>query len=237
MKRMSFFDHLDELRATLFSIFAVWLVSTLIGFYFRKSLLAFLLGSLEMQPVLLGPLDGFLISWRVAFFAGVTLTSPLWLTLCFRFIAPALLDREKRFVIPIGLIFFLLLASSLLLATKVSLPALFRLLSHFNASIGQDLWTLSKTLSFVISILLAHVFVFQLYFGILFLIHFRLLTYSFLLKNGRMAIVALFLLSALVTPPDVTSQLLAASFLLLLSLPLLFYAKVRDQTSLQEQFE
>lgn len=183
---------------------------------------------LHKQPlVILGPLEGMKIALKTAFLVGFVLTAPLWGFCLAKFIAPALRREEKRAAIP-----FLLTSAGFIVmggafAYYVTIPLANAYLAQFNSLIGVNLWSLSHYLDYSLFLLIANAAAFQLAVFGLFAVHYRLVTAETLSSHRRGAIVAAFILGALLTPPDVATQILMAIPLIALYESVVLYARLR----------
>ncbi|MCH9626887.1 MAG: Sec-independent protein translocase protein TatC [Chlamydiales bacterium] len=176
---------------------------------------------------LFSPLDGFVAVLKVSFWAGLALSSPLWLLFLLRFIAPALRTHEQRFVFPFLGLSLLFISLGIAFAYFVSLPLVTGFFQRFNEGIGENMWGLGQTLHFALTLILAHGLVFELYVGLLFLIRLDLVRCDQLKRARRAVIVVILLTAAVVTPPDILSQLLLAVPMLLLYESAVLYARLR----------
>ena len=92
----------------------------------------------------------------------------------------------------------------------MTLPIANDYLSLFNSSIGQNAWTLDHYVNYVLCLCLGHAIAAELSVLLLVLVHFGLLSAEWLIAKRRVMIVGAFILGALLTPPDVLTQLLLA---------------------------
>lgn len=181
------------------------------------------------QFYLFSPIDGFLAVLKVSFWAGILLSSPFWTFFLLQFILPALRHRERSVLLPFFGLSLFFIGGGILFAYTVTLPIVSRFFEKFNEAIAENLWGLGQTLDFALILILAHGLVFELYVGLLFLIHFRVLTTSQLIRARRVAMVLILILAAILTPPDLISQLLIAIPMLLLYETTIFYAHYRER--------
>ena len=230
---MTFWDHLEALRVTLLRMGVVIFLATLLAFFFHKPLFALLLAPVEKQLpnglYFFSPTEGFVTVLKVAFWSGFLLSSPLWLLFLVRFITPALRLRERAILLPFLGLSTLFVSGGILFAYTVTLPLVSRFFLKFNAQLGENLWGVGETLNFSLGLILAHGLVFELYVGLLFLIRFGLVTASQLIIARRGVIVLIVFLAAVLTPPDVLSQLLLAVPMVLMYETAVFYAKRRSR--------
>ncbi|MCE5317200.1 MAG: twin-arginine translocase subunit TatC [Parachlamydia sp.] len=177
--------------------------------------------------VLFGPAEGMLTAFKVCFWLGLLLSSPLWATLILRFVLPALHPTEKR------LLFLFLTGSTAALiagfcvAYFLTIPLANRYLEVFNSSIGSNLWSLSHYLDYTLMLMIANGLIFEIGLGLFLLVHAGILTEEWMRSKRRYMIVLAFILGALLTPPDVPTQLMVAIPLLVLYELAIFYAKTK----------
>lgn len=172
------------------------------------------------QPlVLLSPMEGLLITFKLSFWIAFFLSSPLWLVPLWQFIRPALHFRERQLVLPFLLLSYAGMAAGLLAGYFFTLPVANQYFAAFNENLGQNLWGLSYYLDYTLSLLFAHALACEAIIVLLFLVHRGILKYDHLQGKRRYAIVFAFVLGALLTPPDVLSQLI-------LALPLILFYEI-----------
>jgi sec-independent protein translocase protein TatC len=195
----------------------------------------------ETQLVLLSPLEGLLIAFKVCLWVSVALTSPFWIYLVLKFVMPGLNQQERLIIIPFILNSIAAIAIGTSLAYYGTIPLTNFYLESFNATIGKNLWSLSEYIDYTLIIFLGHTIAFELCLILLFMVHFRLLSAEWLISKRRYMIVTAFILGALLTPPDVLTQLLLALPLVGIYELAILYAKLRRQSSfhreLKEKYE
>ena len=212
LPRMSFFQHLDELRKRL----VVSLVAVLVGF------LAAWAWAPEIFDFLARPIrsalppgqhlaytrltEPFLMYFRVALLAGTLLASPVVLWQVWLFIAPALYRREKRYVLPFvgfGAAFFL---SGCAFAYYQAFP----LVVKFLVKIGepfQAVITINEYLSMATRLILALGLCFEMPILVFFLTRIGIVSERWLLRKFKYAVLVIFIIAAVITPtPDMATQ-------------------------------
>ena len=220
-------DHLEDLRSALIRILIIVGLGFISTVAFYSSILHLLTNHwLIDQPLLiLGPLDGVFLTCKICFWVSILATSPLWGWVALHFILPGLKKREKALLFPFVLGSVLFVCLGLSVAHKWTIPLANTYLMAFNGTIGQNLWTLSNYLDYILTIYLGHALAFELGLVLFLLIHFRLLSASWLIAKRRFIILFAFLLGAILTPPDIPTQLLMAGcFIICYELGIL-YAK------------
>lgn len=214
---MSVLEHLDELRKRLMVIAAILLVAGAIAFFFVADILAFLTAPAEdLQLIYITPAEAFVSQIRLAIISAIIATLPLTFYQVLLFILPALKSTEKKAVLPFVFIMFLLFSLGVAFAYYVVLPfALFFFLGFATDNLAAQI-TITSYVSFVTSFILAFGMVFQIPLVFWFLGAIGLVSSVFLRQNRKYAVLVIAIVSAIITPPDVFSQLLMIGPLMLL---------------------
>lgn len=202
--KMSFLEHLDELRRRiLYSVIAVG-VTFVAGWVFREQIFAFLekpiTATVGEQLVVTRPTDPFTIYLKVSLAAAIFLAAPVILFQVWLFIAPGLYRKEKRYVLPFlfcSTVLFLL--GGVFAYTVVLPPALNFLLIEFGSRF-RPLITAVDYFDFEIIILVGMGAVFQLPVIIAFLSIFGLVSPGFLWRNFKYAFLLIVIIAAVVSP-------------------------------------
>lgn len=177
---------------------------------------------------LLGPLEGMKTTLKICFWLGLVGTSPFWLYFVVRFIAPAVDYAHQRLIFPFFGLSLLFMGAGFLFAQTVTLPLINKLLYTFNEEIGTNLWSYANYIDYTLLLLLANGLAFELTLLLFFFVHIGVLTATFMRSHRRGMILLAFILGALLTPPDVLTQvLLAIPFIGLYELAIL-YAQARN---------
>jgi sec-independent protein translocase protein TatC len=203
---MSLMEHLDELRRRIIHSAAYLAVGFIIAWLFKEWLLKFLqapLLKIGKSLVFTHPMDALNLNLQVSLLAGAIFASPFILYQVWLFIAPGLYQKERRFVVPfmgatVGL--FLLGAG---FGYFYVLPGAIKILV---VQFGHDftpMITIEDYSSFFLSIILGLGISFEMPILIFFLAMFGIVSPRFLWKNIRYAILAVFLVAAVICPsPD-----------------------------------
>lgn len=179
--------------------------------------------------LIMGPIEGLVLVFKVCFWVSLALTAPFWGWVWLQFILPGLRVQERAILFPFLLCSGVSLLLGVGLAYYVTLPLANQYLVVFNHSIGQNAWTLTHYVDYVLLLCLGHAIAAELGLLLLVLVHFHLLTPAWLINKRRYMIVLAFILGALLTPPDVLTQLLLAGPLITLYEVAIWYAKWRHR--------
>ncbi len=214
---LSFFDHLDELRRRLIYIAIVVIVGTAVAFIFIQDILHFItLPAKDMDLIYTTPAEAFMAQIRLSFITGIFATLPFTIYQVLLFILPALRDTEKKALIPLVIFMILLFALGVGFSYFVVFPYALHFFLGFETEGLAPLFTISGYISFVVSFLLAFGLVFQIPLIAWFLGRLGLVSSAFMKKNRKYAILIIAIMSSLITPPDIFSQILMVGPLILL---------------------
>lgn len=184
--------------------------------------------------VILSPIEGMITSFKVSLWIGFVATSPLWIYFLLQFILPALNFRERKALCPFLAFSLLFISMGFFFAYYVTIPLANAYFILFNEGIGLNLWSLSNYLDYTLFLLLSNGLAFELGLVLFFLVHLGLLSAETMIEKRRHMIVAAFILGALLTPPDVLTQLMLAIPLIALYEATILYARFRKVIKLRE---
>jgi sec-independent protein translocase protein TatC len=222
--RMSILDHLRELRGRL--IVALWAVvlGFLACFAFADTLFAWLAQPMRDALAAHGngtlavteAMEGLFVKMRVAGLSGFFLASPVVFWQAWQFVAPGMYDTERRHVLPLVSASTLLFLSGAAFAYFVVFRYGFPIFLEMNGEGIAAVLTISSYLTFATTLLVAFGASFQLPVVVYFLARLGLINARDMVRGFRYAIVMIFVVAAVLTPPDVLSQFLMAVPLLVL---------------------
>mgnify|MGYP006144693857 FL=1 len=158
----------------------------------------------------LKPMTYFYISLQIAFIGGLILALPAVFYQVWRFIAPGLLSREKRLMIPIISLSVFCFSIGALIAYWIVLPLGLRFFLALEPPDMTSQWAVDEYIGFVLRLIMGFGIVFEMPVMALFLAKIGLLTADRMRSIRRYAVVGIFILGAIFTPPDPISQILMA---------------------------
>ena len=170
----------------------------------------------KRQLQALKPMTYFFINLQIALIGGLILALPLVFYQFWQFVAPGLLAREKRLMLPIVALSVVCFTIGALIAYGIVLPLGLRFFLALEPENMTSQWAIGEYISFVIRLILGFGIVFEMPVVTLFLSRIGLLTPAYLRRIRRYALVAIFVLAAIFTPPDPISQIMMALPLLIL---------------------
>ena len=237
-KPMPLIEHLLELRTRLLWSLGAFVVAFAICYYFSTQIYGFLAqpladilqhqGAGERRMIFTALYEAFFTYLKVAFFGAVFISFPIWATQLWLFIAPGLYRSEKNAVTPFLVaspVLFLMGAS---LAYYFIFPLAWKFFISFESpgSAGglpvQLEAKVSEYLSLVMHMILAFGIAFQMPVALTLMVRVGILSVEGLRRGRRYAIVGMFVAAAILTPPDVISQIgLAVPLIVLYELSIL----------------
>lgn len=205
---MPFLAHLDELRSVLLHTVAACLVGAVVGWILAPRVLEDIIRRTVRQAVVLSPVEAFNERFKLALVLGLTMVLPYVFYRVWNFVVPGLMRRERSLILPMALGSLVLFGLGAWAAYGYVVPLVVDVLSQFMTPSMKAEIRLGALLSFVYNLSLACGLVFQLPLVTMTLTAIGLVTPSFLLKQWRYALVAAFLVTAVITPGDViTAQI------------------------------
>ena len=226
--------HIAELRSRLIKIVIIYFLFFFIAFIFWKDIFAWmsepLLEALKLEKsskiIFTGLAEPFFTAVKISLFAGFFFSLPFILYQAWAFIAPGLYDNEKKMVLPFvfwGTVMFLVGAG---FAYYVVFPVGFKVLVTFGGAQFTAMPRISEYVSFFGKLMMGFGIAFEMPVITYFLAKLGLVTDKTLKDFSRYAIVVIFILAAILTPPDLFSQLAMAAPLLVLYGVSILIAKV-----------
>ena len=210
-------DHLIELRGRLLravtGLFVVLLAMLPFGNKLYAALAAPLLAKLPPggQLIAVEVASPFFAPLKLAFFAALMITMPWLLYQAWAFVAPGLYQREKRLAVPLLASSVLLFYSGCAFAFFLVLPAVFGFLNKVAPEGVAIMTDITAYLDFVLVIFLAFGASFELPVAMVIASLLGWVTPTQLKESRGYAVVGIFVLAAVITPPDVVSQLMLAA--------------------------
>ena len=159
----------------------------------------------------------FFVPMKVTMLVAFVIALPIVLYQIWAFVAPGLYQHEKKLVMPLVSSSYLLFLCGMAFAYFIVFPTIFRVMAHYNAPLGAEMTTdIDNYLSFVLTMFLAFGVTFEVPIVVVLLVRMGVLTVQKLKQIRPYVVVGAFVVSAVVTPPDVFSQLILAIPLIVL---------------------
>lgn len=219
---MTLLQHLDELRVRLKRISFAIILGCLACYSFAEKLFDYLvMPMVAVMPdqssfIYTAPHEAFVTYLKVAALAGFFAASPYIFYQVWAFIAPGLYEEERKYIVPIAFFSAACFIGGGAFAYFIVFPFAFEFFMSFNTGNIQAMLKLNEYLSFSMKLIFAFGLVFEMPLFALFLSRLGIVTATMMRKARKFAILFSFILAAILTPPDVVSQLLMAGPLMIL---------------------
>lgn len=224
---MSLLEHLQELRKRLVYSLGSIGVGFFVAYGFHVQLSALMIDpitralhahNLDTHLVYTNPVDGFNFYIKIGLVGGIILAAPFILYQVWLFIAPGLYQSEKRYVVPFMAATIALFLTGAFFGYRFVFPGALEFLIGYNKQF-RPMVTIDEYTELFTTVILGLGIIFELPILVFFLSLFGLVSSKFLLKNIRYAIMAIFIIAAIVTPtPDPLTMCIFATPMLLLYL-------------------
>lgn len=209
-KVMTFWEHVYEIRNRLLVVLGSVFVFS-VGCYFIFPFLFTAIHSIIGEELYAtGIAEGFLTRLRISILGGIFLSIPILISQIILFIFPALQKKEKIFMLILMVSTFCLFLFGIIFAYQSVLPISMQFLkskSFFPNNVSR-LISYETFISFFFQFLIGFGICFQFPVVLIFLMKIGILNVNTLIKNFKFVLAGVFLISAIITPPDVVSQIL-----------------------------
>ncbi|MFM7029415.1 MAG: twin-arginine translocase subunit TatC [Chakrabartia sp.] len=213
---MPLLDHLIELRRRLLWSVAALALAFFVCLYFARDIFAFLAQPLlkagQGKIIYTDIFEAFFVEIKVAFFAATMIAFPVIAIQIWRFVAPGLYANEKKAFLPFLLMTPILFTAGAAMAYYVAMPVALKFLLGFSGNIGgitqEALPGVGNYLGFVTKFLFGFGVAFLLPVLLMLLERAGIVTLAQLRSGRRYAVVGIATISAVLTPPDLMSQIL-----------------------------
>jgi sec-independent protein translocase protein TatC len=198
---MSLAEHFDELRSRLVKAVLPVLAAAVVCFFFSDTILHLLKAPAGpgFQINAFGPMDGFVIKWKVSLWAGLVIASPVWIYQLMAFVMPGLTPSERHFAVPTLVAIMLLFVLGTIFG-YVLLGGMIRVMFSMFGKELNYLPNANQYISFVVFFMLACGLVFELPAVLLVLVRFKVLKPEMLRRQRKIAYFLLFAFAEIITP-------------------------------------
>jgi len=214
-EKISLIAHLEELKSRLIKCIISFVIASVFAYSFSDKIIRSIAEPVG-RLVFIAPQEAFLASIKVALLCGIILSSPLVIYQIWQFIKSGLRREEEKLISLFAPFSFLLFALGGAFGYFIIVPMGINFLLGFATDILRPMITVDRYISFLGILTLAFGIIFQLPLISLFLTRLGLIGPRLLLSKRKEAVIGVFILAAVLTPPDVVTQCLMAVPLLVL---------------------
>jgi sec-independent protein translocase protein TatC len=207
-------DHLAELRTRLFRVVIAWVIGVAAAWNFSEQIFGFLLapavealgeGERTLQDT--APTEIFFTYLKCAVLAGFVFALPVIFWQIWSFVSPGLYASEKNAIVPFVLVSTLLFVGGAAFGYTQVFPLMFDFFTGFDSEFVQSAWTMREVFALTTRLFLAFGVAFELPVAIFFLSMAGIVDAPTLFRGTPYAVLGVFVLAALLTPPDWVSQI------------------------------
>ncbi len=219
---MTLLEHLGELRSRLVRSFLAILVAFFVCYAFAKDLFYYLsLPLLKVMPadakfIYTGVAEGFFVDLKVSLVAAVFVACPFLFYQIWAFIAPGLYEEEKRYVAPLSFCSAFFFLGGAIFCYFVVFPFAFKFFMSYSTDNIVAMLSINEYLGFALKMLIAFGLIFEMPLFSFFLSRMGIVTADRMRSVRKYAVLAVFIIAAILTPPDVFSQIMMAIPMLVL---------------------
>lgn len=207
-------SHLEALRKVLLCIFAAMGLAIIpmlfIAPYFLNFLITFITAGNTIALNYFSPLEVFVLQIKIGFLLAAVLTSPYIIHKVWLFVLPALYEKEKKFFRYFIGFSALLFASGVFFCLFVIVPCLIKFGLSFSNAHLMPVWGISNIISLSVWLSIGFGIVFQMPLAVSSAINSGLVSYEAVSSKRSYIVIVLLIVSAVLTPPDIISQILMA---------------------------
>ena len=232
LEKQPFTAHLEELRSRLIKSFIAVTIGFLLSYAFKEKIFEVLTLPLikvmnEGDHLIYTNLpEAFFTFLKAAFISGIMVASPYLLYQFWMFVAPGLYDKERRMVLPILFLSTIFFVGGAMFGYFVVFPLGFEFFLSFASDNIRPMPSMKEYLGFASKLLLAFGVAFELPLVLTFLAKLGIVSVDMLKRYRKYAILLFFVAAAILTPPDVVSQVLMAVPMMLLYELSIFGARI-----------
>jgi sec-independent protein translocase protein TatC len=239
--KMSFLEHLDELRKRIIWAAVSIFVGFIIAFIFIQQLFDFVMRPLQaglpagQHLIYTEPTEAFVLYLTIAGIAGAVIALPLVMTQVWLFIAPGLYAHEKKMAIPFVVLSSICFVAGAAFSHYIVFPLTWKFFVSFTSDYLTFMPRIEPAFALYIKMILAFGVVFQMPTIVLFLARMGVLTAGFMWKHTKYAVLIIFIVAAVITPSgDMFTQTAMAApmiglYLFSIVLAWIFGKKKRDE--------
>ena len=210
IKRLTVTDHLEELRQAVIKSVVFIITASVFVYTFTDKVFSHLVKPLGGTLVFIAPQEAFITNIKIALFGGLYFSSPFILYQLWDFVSTGLKKKEKRYASIYTFLSFIFFAAGSYFGYFIIVPIGIKFLLSFGTSHVIPMISVGKYVSFVCMLTLVFGLTFQLPLIMLLLSKIGIVSPEALAKNRKYAVLVMFIISAILTPPDLITQCLMA---------------------------
>lgn len=241
---MQLWEHLEELRWTLFKVIGILFLTTAVSFFFIDEIMKLLMLPITevadanpefvIKKIMTSPFDGILIKMKTAFLGGIVLGYPFLLYFVWSFVSAGLKEHENKafvWICGIGTISFIL---GVICGYYLITPVL-AILVKMGMESAENYWTIKEFINFEFYWLLGAGLIFELPLAMVILTKLGVIDVMVLKKIRPFFYIGAFVIAAIITPPDPFTMIVVGVPLIVLYELGIIFASFHKKTIIQEE--
>lgn len=235
-QEMTFFGHLDELRKRVTIIVVANVVAAAVLFTKAEFVLDYFLAiNPGMELVYISPSELLIVYVQISLIMALIVCSPVTIYEVWAFVEKGLYRKEKIYIFVTLIFSVIFFALGALFAYTMVLPTTLKFFLRIAIADVESMISIKSYISFINTMLLCFGAVFEMPVLVFLLSKMEVLKPEFLKKNRGLLIVAIFILAAVITPPDIVSQIMLAIPMVILLQLSIFICVLVDKTSRKKE--
>ena len=204
--KMSFLEHLDELRKRIIRALIAVVVGFLIACFFLDQLFAFVMDPMRellgpgQQLIYTEPTEAIMLYLKIALIAGLLLASPAVMSQVWLFVAPGLYTHEKKLAIPFVVMSSVCFVGGAAFAHYIVFPLTWTFFASFASDVITFMPRIEPGFALYMKLVIIFGLIFQMPTVVLFLARMGVITARFLIRNMKYAILIMFIIGAVLSP-------------------------------------
>ncbi len=215
-KELNYIDHLEELRKRLIICVVAFILFFIVGFIFVDDIYRWFVRDLEEQLIVLGPSDIIWVYFTIATVISFAGTIPVVALQIWQFVKPGLVPKERKVTLAYIPALFVLFIVGLCFGYFVILPTMFNFLTGLSSGMMELSFTVDKYFKFIFHMTLPFGILFELPVVAMFLTSLGIINPYVLTSIRKYAYFVLIVISVLISPPDLMSDIIVSIPLLVL---------------------
>ncbi|MBI3585156.1 MAG: twin-arginine translocase subunit TatC [Nitrospinae bacterium] len=209
-EKLPFTEHLEELRWRLIIIIATIAVWFGICYTYSEDIIRFVQKPLNQKLIFISPTEAFFVNLKASFFGAIFLSIPVIIYELWGFVSPGLLEKEKKYTLPFIISATVCFIIGVAFSYFIALPVIMKFMLGFAGEKLRPMISIDNYISFVGRFMIGSGVIFEFPVVIFFLSKIGIATPEFLSQKRGYAILGIFILSAVLTPPDIFTMFLMA---------------------------
>jgi sec-independent protein translocase protein TatC len=234
-----FIEHISELRKNLILIVIFFIISVMVSYFYSENIFAWLAKpfielNTSKKLIYTGLSEAFFAYIKLSIFSASILTIPFAIWQLYKFVSPGLYKREKKSLLPYMIATPLLFWLGILFSYYIVFPMAWKFFISFEHNNLIPFSLEARVMEYIgisMHIMIAFGLAFEMPVFLMIMLKLKILSLDKMIKNRKYAIIIIFIISAIITPPDVASQVALAIPMILIYELVIIYGKINNRSN------